>query len=121
MCSHPPGVFISSVRSRWSSTLISIILSAIDFTFIFHSAKSSGSLRISETCCSFTHVKRHITYRASTRLTNRAPWAGGVLICVLIIDESFLHTLNAQSDVGQTMCNAPTRSAYNPAFFEKLC
>ena len=44
-----------------------------------------------------------------------------MLIWLLIIDESFLHTLNAHSDVGHIMCNAPTRSAYNPAFFEKLC
>jgi hypothetical protein len=62
-----------------------------------------------------------ITPWAPTRLTNRAPCAGGVLICVLMVAESFLHTLNVQSGVGQTICNAPTRSPYNPAFLEKLC
>jgi len=61
MCSQLPGVFNSSVSNRWSSTLILIILSAISFTFLFHSAKSSGSLRINETCHNPT-VQGHITH-----------------------------------------------------------
>jgi len=57
----------------------------------------------------------------TTPLTIRAPCVGGLLISLRCNTDIWLLTLSAASVVRRTICSAPTRSPYNPAFFAKLC
>ena len=53
--------------------------------------------------------------------TSRAPCEGGLLISLRCSTESWLFTRSAVDWSDVTICSAPTRSPYSPAFFAKLC
>ena len=118
MWSQFPGVCNTSVSSRCNSLRISIIRPAIVRISRFHSSNSPASLRISETC---SLVSFHSKLANRRPLTRRAPCDGGLLISLRCNTDSWLFTRFAVSLLADTICSAPTRSPYNPAFFAKLC
>ena len=100
MCSHEPGVWNLFVSRSYSCSRIEIMRRDMVLMSRSHSARSSGSVRI--------------------LVTMRAPNAGIVLFSRRTIVLSCDSTASACADEAVTMCSAPMRSPYRPAFFAKL-